>query len=57
MNTRKLALAAALLASPLAHAQFGMEQMMNPMAMMGPMMAPMAPVAPAAGSAPAAPAK
>jgi hypothetical protein len=35
MYTRKLALAAALLAAPAAHAQMGMEQMMNPMAMMG----------------------
>ena len=41
MYTRKLALVAALLVTPAAHAQMGMEQMMNPMSMMGPMMAPM----------------
>lgn len=43
MSTRKLAFAA-ILASTSANAQFGMEQMINPMTyanMMGPMMAPM----------------
>lgn len=47
MTTRKLALAAALLASTASHAQFGMEQMMNPMMytnMMTPMMGSMTPM-------------
>ena len=39
MNSRQLALAAALLSATAAHAQYGMEQM-NPMAMMQPMMNP-----------------
>lgn len=54
MKTRHTLLAAALLASPLAHAQFGMEQMMAPMAMMIPMAPMMPPAAPAAEAAPAA---
>lgn len=38
MPIRKLALAAAVLAATSAHAQYGMEQMMNPMTMMNPAM-------------------
>ena len=43
MHIRKIALAALLIGSGNAHAQFGMSSMMNPMSMMGPMtmMAPM----------------
>ena len=50
MYTRKLALVAALLATPAAYAQMGTEQqMMNPMAMMGPMMQPMGMMGPMMG--------